>query len=78
MSFKKGMKVKKIFKGIGGFREETEAVVGKVSKGVVYLSDGQGGIETGVTYNMRGKEIENFFLPMTSEIIPLGSEQEKK
>jgi hypothetical protein len=67
IQWKKGMVVTKIFHGIGGYKEEYEAVVTKVDnkKGIVYVDN-----ETGITFNFQGKENENFFPGMYSEIKP--------
>ncbi len=71
MTFKKGMKVIKTLKGIGSYVETEERLIHSVKKGVVYL-DSEGYAETGITYNAKtGKEIENFFPPMTSFIKPI-------
>lgn len=74
--FKVGMKVKKILHGFGGYIEENERIVAKIENDVVYLDDGSGGYEYGVTYDINtGRELENFFLPMYSEIVTLGEEE---
>ena len=66
--FKKGIRVLKTFHGIGGYIETGVQTVGKVSKGVVYLEDNEGRLETGVTYDLHGREIERFFLPIITDI----------
>jgi hypothetical protein len=68
--FRKGMKVTKVLHGLNGSIERADYLVGRVSKGVVYLTDGVNGIETGITYDLNGMERERFFLPMWSEIVP--------
>lgn len=82
--FKKGMKVIKTFKGLGGYRETAEATVGKVSKkeNTVWLinkgGSGPDDLETGITYDLRGREKENFFPGMTSSIAPATSRSATK
>ncbi len=62
-----GMMVRKVFHGIGGYRETSSAVVTRINKKTrtIYVDD-----ETGITYDLNGREKENFFPPMYSEIIP--------
>jgi len=65
--FKKGMKVVKMFYGLEGYREATMGKVTKVSKGVAYFED-----DSGVTFDAKtGRELENFFPGMRTEITPL-------
>lgn len=66
--FKKGMTVIKIFHGLDGYTERANAIIGKVTKNAIYLNDGEGNLEEGITYDHNGREIENFFSPMWSEI----------
>ncbi len=68
--FKKGDQVVKLYHGMGGYREASLETVAKVTiAGSVELESG-----TGVTYsNKDGMEIEKFFLPIYSEILPLGN-----
>jgi hypothetical protein len=61
-----GQKVTKIFHGIEGYKETHEAEITKIADGVIYVDN-----ERGITFNQQGKEIENFFFPMRSEIVPL-------
>lgn len=66
--FRKGMRVKKTFFGIGGYREESEDVVTNVRNGVVRTES----CENGITFDaVTGKELENFFPGMHMEIVPL-------
>lgn len=80
--FKKGMMVVKTFKGMGGYRETSEATVGKVSKkaNTVWLAnDGSpGDLEWGVTYDLEGREKENFFPGMTTTIRPASTEEARE
>lgn len=71
MKWKRGMKVVKTFHGLDGYIETQDGTVGKIDlkKGIVYFDNGQG-TETGITYDLNGREIENFFPPMWSEIKP--------
>jgi hypothetical protein len=65
--FKKGQQVVKMFYGVDGYREATLATVTKVAKGVAFVDEG-----TGITYDAKtGRELENFFAGMRSEITPL-------
>ena len=64
--WKVGMKVKKTFHGLDGYTEEYEGEITKIENGIIYVDE-----EWGITFNQQGKEIENFFLPMRSEITPL-------
>ena len=66
IDWKVGMKVKKIFHGINGYTEEDEGIITKIENDVIYFNE-----EWGITYDLEGKEIENFFPPMRSEIRPL-------
>ena len=66
--FKKDMKVRKTFYGIGGYTEVDEDVVESVKNGVVRTRD----CEWGITFDAKtGKELENFFPGMHKEIVPL-------
>jgi len=66
--FRKGMKVKKTFFGIGGYKEVDEDVVESVKNGVVRTVE----CENGITFDAEtGKELENFFPGMHKEIVPL-------
>lgn len=73
ITWKKNMKVVKILHGICGYREAVLTEIAKVDAktGTLYLSDGEGGYETGITYDVNGNEKERFFLPMVSDITPL-------
>lgn len=67
-TFKKGMRVVKIFHGTNGYREATIDTVARVAKGAVYVGEG-----SGITYSVStGRELENFFPPFYCEITPLG------
>jgi len=58
----------KMFYGIQGYREATivEVTTVDIKTGTIYV-DG----ETGITYDANGKEKENFFPGMRSEITPV-------
>ena len=65
--FKEGQKVVKIFYGIAGYRKAYLAKVTSVKNNIVKIDENEG-----VTYSaITGKELENFFPPMRSEITPL-------
>lgn len=66
IDWKVGMKVKKTLYGISGYTEETEGVITKIENGIIYVDE-----EWGITFDLMGKELENFFLPMRCEIEPL-------
>lgn len=79
MKFKKGMKVTKVYKGLSNYTEKSDEVVAKVSTkdNTVWLAN-CGDVndpETGITYDLKGKEKENFFFGITSFIVPA---QDKK
>lgn len=66
--FRKGMKVRKTFYGIGGYTEVDEDIVESVKNGVVRTVE----CENGITFDaVTGKELENFFPGMHKEIVPL-------
>jgi hypothetical protein len=67
-TWKKGDKCAKMFYGIQGYREASIVEVTSIDlkTGTIFV-DG----ETGITYDANGKEKENFFPGMRSEITPL-------
>ena len=66
--FRKGMKVRRTFYGIGGYTEVSEDVVDSVKSGVVRTVK----CASGITFDAKtGKEVENFFPGMHQEIVPL-------
>ena len=60
-----GMKVVKTLHGLDGYTEKSEGTITKIDAGVIYVDD-----EWGITYGMDGRELQNFFPPMYSEIVP--------
>lgn len=66
--FRKGKKVERVLRGPGALETKEIRIVGKVSKGVVYLEDDFGSIETGITFDLHGKEREGYFPGMRAEI----------
>lgn len=66
--WKKGMRVVKMFYGIGGYREASEGTITKIDKKTktIFVDE-----ESGITYGFDGKEKENFFPGMRKEITPL-------
>ena len=64
--WKVSMKVKKTFHGINGYIEENEGTITKIENDIIYVDEGWG-----ITYNLQGKENENFFSPIRSEIEPM-------
>ena len=75
MKWKKGMRVIKIFHGLGDYTETQAGTIGKVDlkKGIVYFANDEE-TEQGITYDLNGRERENFFPPMWSEIKPAQGE----
>jgi hypothetical protein len=67
----KGMRVVKTFHGTEGYTETEEGRVGRIDRrlGIVYFDNGQE-VETGITFDLSGRERENFFPPMWCEIRP--------
>lgn len=63
-----GQKAVKIFHGLNGYREAKIVEVTSVDVGgaTIYVDE-----ETGITYDANGREKENFFPGMHSEITPL-------
>ena len=63
-SFKAGETVEKQLFFMGKITEKVKQKIHSISKGVIYLCDpSEGYKETGITYNLKGEEIEQFFAP---------------
>lgn len=63
-SFKAGETVEKQLFFMGKITEKVKQKIHSISKGVIYLCDpNEGYKETGITYNLKGEEIEKFFAP---------------
>lgn len=63
--FKVGEKVEKQLFFMGQLSEKNTYKIHSIEDGVIYLEDpgSPGDRETGITYNLKGEEIERFFLP---------------
>jgi ribosomal protein L19 len=62
-TFKRGETIEKLLFFMGQVSETSKQKIHSIKGDVIYLSDNAGQKETGVTYNLKGEEIEKFFLP---------------
>lgn len=67
-TFKKGQSVRKTIYFQGKSSGSQTQKIHSIVKGTIYLSDQEGQREEGITYNLQGSEIENFFSGFTSKI----------